>query len=1536
VPSGLGRARVLPLSRGGSARGSSQSYDRGELSVWYAERPSGLEQGYNLLHRPAGNGAEVAIAMASSGDLLPVQTGPTTVALRAAGGRPGLDYSGLRVTDAMGRVLPARLAVSGTQLRIVFDDQGARYPVRIDPFIQFAGLIPPANASAFGTAVATSSNGDTVLVGDSSGGTGGAGQATIYTYTAGSWSTGVTLTVPAGSSGYASTVALSGDGLAALVGDPSGVPNGTATAYIDTGGTWSAGTQLTAPASAFEFGTSVALAGTVATGMTVTALVGDPGGGLGTGAATVFTYSGGTWSAGTNLDMSNAGGAGVVNPQLFGTSVALSPNGTYGLVGDPNGGPGSVGAVYLYSSAGSWGGTATRFAHLPTKSKNFGAAVAIANSGQTAIVGDPTGGVGTGQATIMIPGLTGWTPQAELGAPTGSQAFGTSVALDQNGVTAVVGSPPSPTNTGPYTGAASTYSYNGTAWSAGAPLVPPFGIGTFGTSVALSADGSTAAVGDPTGGNLFTGAVTIYSSHGSAWNFGTAATVPAGAQDFGNSVAVSSDASTVLEGDNGGGAGGDGAASVFSYNGQTLSAGDALTQPSGAQDLGASVALDGNGTEALVGDPDSIANNPSGGFGAATVYTFANGSWSSGTPLSVPADGFYFGNSVALSANGLTALVGDPGAGGAPGTGEATVYTFANGAWSAGTPLTAPPGVVIFGTTVALSADGATALVGDPRASGTGAVTLYTFANGTWSAGTPLPVPAQAKAFGTALALSAPGSTALVGDPTGGASGKGAATVYAQNGPTWTAEASLPPLSAAASFGSSVALSVGGTEALVGDPGSALIGSATLYDFSGSSWSSGTALTPPATTATIFGTSVGLSGNGLTAAVGDPGGGVLGTGAVTVYSFDTTLTSTTTTVGANPSSSLSGTSVNYSATVAAVGGGGPPTGTVSFTWGPLTLCTATLAAGAGNCNATTTPVGTGQVFATYTPDVASANTYTSSIGSTPVTVSYPSSTTIGSVPAGGSYGTSITYSAHVTSVDGTPTGTVSFNAGGTALCTTPALVSGIATCSSPNAPVGAPTVVTGTYSGDTYFASSHGNTNVTVTIVGSTTTVSAVPSSTPYGANVSYSAVVSPASGTGTVAGTVSFSANGTFLCTAIVTSGSAGCSASNAPQGSDTVIGTYSGNSNLLSSMGTASLTVGKGSSTTSVLATPSSATPGSSVTFSASVAPQSGTGSPTGTVSFNANGTFLCTGTLASGSASCSASDAPTGTDTVTGTYSGDSNFLGSSGTATLTVGNPPAPAAAPGYDLVGNDGGVFVFPVGKSSGFFGSLPGLGVHVSNIVGIVPTVNEQGYFLVGFDGGVFAFGNAPFENSLPGIHVHVNNIVGIVPTSNDAGYFLAGSDGGVFAFGNAPFENSLPGLGVHVNNIVGIVPTADDLGYWVVSSTGAVYALGDAPFVGSLGGKSPTPIVGIAATHDSGGYWLVGKNGAVFPFGNAQSFGSLPALGVSVSNIVAIVPTPDGQGYWLIGSDGGIFAFGDAAEIGSLPGIGVHVSNIVGAVPTA
>jgi uncharacterized repeat protein (TIGR02543 family) len=287
--------------------------------------------------------------------------------------------------------------------------------------------------------------------------------------------------------------------------------------------------------------------------------------------------------------------------------------------------------------------------------------------------------------------------------------------------------------------------------------------------------------------------------------------------------------------------------------------------------------------------------------------------------------------------------------------------------------------------------------------------------------------------------------------------------------------------------------------------------------------------------------------------------------------------------------------------------------------------------------------------------------------------------------------------------------------------------------------------------------------------------------------------------------------------------------------------------------------------------------------------------------------------------------------------GTYSvsgddGDAN--GDSGTwsfaLTVMPTTPTTPANAPGYDLVGSDGGVFVFgPAG--TGFYGSLPGIGVHVNDIVGMVTTTDNKGYYLVGSDGGVFAFGDATFFGSLPGMGIKVNNIVGMVATADNKGYYLVGRDGGVFAFGDAAFEGSLPELGIQVDNVVGIAATFGDQGYWIVGSGGQVYAFGDAKNLGSAAGL----ITAITPTLDGAGYWLIGPDGGVFAFGTAPFEGSLPGIGITVTDVVSLVTSAGGNGYVLIGRDGGVFAFGTAPFEGSLPGIGVEVTNIVGAVRT-
>ena len=269
------------------------------------------------------------------------------------------------------------------------------------------------------------------------------------------------------------------------------------------------------------------------------------------------------------------------------------------------------------------------------------------------------------------------------------------------------------------------------------------------------------------------------------------------------------------------------------------------------------------------------------------------------------------------------------------------------------------------------------------------------------------------------------------------------------------------------------------------------------------------------------------------------------------------------------------------------------------------------------------------------------------------------------------------------------------------------------------------------------------------------------------------------------------------------------------------------------------------------------------------------------------------------------------------------------GTSATAAPDVFTYQSSGQSPGYWMVGSDGSLFSF---GGAPYEGSLPGLGVHATNVVSIVPTADGRGYWMIGSDGGVFAFGDAGFVGSLPELGVHVHDVVAAVPTSDGRGYWMIGSDGGVFAFGDAGFVGSLPGLGVHVHDVVAAVPTADGRGYWMIGSDGGVFAFGDAGFVGSLPGLGVhvNDVVGAVPTSTGRGYWMVGSDGGVFAFGDAGFVGSLPGLGVHVNDVVGVVATADGKGYWMVGKDGGVFAFGDAGFVGSVPGLGIHVDNIV------
>src|SRR5262245_29314397 len=93
-----------------------------------------------------------------------------------------------------------------------------------------------------------------------------------------------------------------------------------------------------------------------------------------------------------------------------------------------------------------------------------------------------------------------------------------------------------------------------------------------------------------------------------------------------------------------------------------------------------------------------------------------------------------FGFDVALSGDGRTALVGAPADAG--GVGAAWVLTRTGSTWrQQGAKLTAgdESGIGAFGGHVALSADGSTALIGGASDGGVGAVWVFVRSGSTWS-----------------------------------------------------------------------------------------------------------------------------------------------------------------------------------------------------------------------------------------------------------------------------------------------------------------------------------------------------------------------------------------------------------------------------------------------------------------------------------------------------------------------------------------------------------------------------------------------------------------------------------------------------------------------------------------------------------------------------------------------------------------------------------------------------------------------------------
>ncbi len=506
APSGRLSLRLGAVGRSGSlvrvgvaaptASGNRVTYRRGSVEEWYLNGALGLEQGFTLSRRPAGAGS-LTLAVRASGPLQPRRSGAEVV-FAGADGTAVARYGGLFAVDAAGTTLPTRLELAGRTLLLRVDDAGALYPLTVDPFIQLGDKLTgggETGSGQFGVSVALSADGSTALIGGYRD-DGSKGAAWIFTRSGAGWSQQGGKLTGSGATGnaqFGGSVALSADGKTALVGgflDAGG--KGAGWVFTRSGAAWNQqGAKLTGNDESGNglFGASVALSSDGST-----ALIGAFDDDSGKGAAFVFARSGTTWTQqGGKLTGGGETGAG-----SFGVSVALSSDGSTALIGAYYD-DATKGAAFVFTKSGTtWtqqGGKLIGSGETGTA--EFGTSVALSADGSTALIGGGADALAKGAAWVFRRSGTAWNQQGAKLTGTGESGngqFGRSVALSADGSTALIGAYYDDATKG----AAFVFTRSGTTWTQQGDKLTGMGQsgnGRFGGSVALSADGSTALIG---------------------------------------------------------------------------------------------------------------------------------------------------------------------------------------------------------------------------------------------------------------------------------------------------------------------------------------------------------------------------------------------------------------------------------------------------------------------------------------------------------------------------------------------------------------------------------------------------------------------------------------------------------------------------------------------------------------------------------------------------------------------------------------------------------------------------------------------------------------------------------------------------------------------------------------------------------------------------------------------------------------------------------------------------------------------------------
>lgn len=344
-----------------------------------------------------------------------------------------------------------------------------------------------------------------------------------------------------------------------------------------------------------------------------------------------------------------------------------------------------------------------------------------------------------------------------------------------------------------------------------------------GFSVAVSGDGSHAwAVG--------IGDSHVFVRTGTSWS--EEATVPV----YGNSVALSFDGTRAAIGAIN--TAGVTSAAVYVRTGSSWTREGTLAavNPTANEFFGYRIDISDDGTRVIVGA--SLADTARGtASGYARVFARTGSTWAPETTI-IPTDAVandYFGSGVALSSDATRALIGMPGDDGGLGdVGTGRVYLRTGTSWMAETTLTSTT-CCGAGHDVALTGDGTRAVLYGGQGGGIGLRVFRRTAPGSWSADTGVSFAAGLDTAGSAVDISDDGTRIVVSEPLSEAA---LMFVRAATSTAWTADAILRPADwvTGDSFGSDVSISSDGARVLVGagrddTPAGTDAGSARVFTF---------------------------------------------------------------------------------------------------------------------------------------------------------------------------------------------------------------------------------------------------------------------------------------------------------------------------------------------------------------------------------------------------------------------------------------------------------------------------------------------------------------------------------------------------------------------------------------------------------------------------------------------------------------------------------------------------------------------------------